>query len=129
MIELYNDVEKSPIDYAFEGQFVLKMYEYLRVCQVKRPVVEEFMISSTAKEITDIVTELEEYLEGGQDPLHKQLREAYGHIPKPQNRKIKTYLCGILEDAQQYSDDKRVDARRDQRIERFLNKPESWRMN
>ena len=106
MIELYNDVEKA-IDYAFEGQFVLKMYEYLRVCQVKRPVVEEFMISSTAREITDIVTELEEYLEGGQDPLHKQLREAYGHIPKPQARKIKTYLCGILEDARQYSDDKK----------------------
>lgn len=106
MNELYYDVEKA-IDHAFDGQFVLKMYDYLRVCKVKRPVVEEFMHSSTAKEITDLVNELKEYLEGGQDPLHKQLREAYGHIPKPQARKIKSYLSDILEDAQKYSDDKK----------------------
>ena len=75
MNELYYDVEKA-IDHAFDGQFVLKMYDYLRVCKVKRPVVEEFMHSSTAKEITDLVNELKEYLEGGQDPLVGELELA-----------------------------------------------------
>jgi hypothetical protein len=33
MNELYYDVEKA-IDYAFDGRFVLKMYDYLRVSDV-----------------------------------------------------------------------------------------------
>ena len=35
------------------------------------------------------------------------LREAYGHIPKPQARKIKQFLEGIIEDAERYSYDRR----------------------
>ena len=37
------------------------------------------------------------------DNDHKQLREGYGHIPKPQARKIKDYLYAILEDAWKYN--------------------------
>jgi hypothetical protein len=55
--QLYYDVDKA-IDYAFDGQFVLKMYDYLKVCKVKRPQVEEFIHSSTAVEIADLVNEL-----------------------------------------------------------------------
>jgi len=55
--ELYYDVDRA-IDYAFEGQFVLKFYDYLKVCDIKRPQVEEFIHSSTAVEITDLVNEL-----------------------------------------------------------------------
>ena len=36
MNEMYNDIEEGSIDYAFEGQFVLKMYDYLKVCKVLR---------------------------------------------------------------------------------------------
>ena len=104
--ELYYDVDRA-IDYAFEGQFVLKFYDYLKVRGTKRAEVEEFITSSTATELSDLVNELEEYLEGGQDYNHKLLREANGHIPKPQARKIKDYLYGILQDAWQYSLDKR----------------------
>ena len=39
--------------------------------------------------------------------MHKQLREGYGHIPKPQARKIKSLFEGIIEDARRYSDDRR----------------------
>ena len=63
--------------------------------------------SSTAKEIASLVIELGEYIKGGNDSDHKQLREAYHHIPKPQARKIRDYLACILEDAVQYSNDKR----------------------
>jgi hypothetical protein len=111
--EVYNDVEKA-IDYAFNGQFVLKFYDYLKVRGTKKVEVDEFIESTTAKEISSLVTDLDEYLEGGSDEVHKQLREGYGHIPKPQARKIKNYLYGILEDAQKYSHDKRPGRRKKQ---------------
>ena len=85
----------------------MKFYDYLRVIDAKRKDADEFIASSTSKEIKDLIIELDEYLKGGQDNEHKQLREAYGHIPKPQARKIKQFLEGILEDAERYSYDRR----------------------
>jgi len=111
--EVYNDVEKA-IDYAFNGQFVLKFYDYLKIRGTKKVEVDEFIESATANEISSLVTDLDEYLEGGSDEVHKQLREGYGHIPKPQARKIRNYLHGILEDAQKYSYDKRPGRRKKQ---------------
>jgi hypothetical protein len=111
--EVYNDVEKA-IDYAFNGQFVLKFYDYLKVRGTKKVEVDEFIKSTTANEINSLVMDLDDYLEGGTDEMHKQLREGYGHIPKPQARKIKNYLYGILEDASKYSHDKRPGRRKKQ---------------
>jgi hypothetical protein len=108
---LYYDVERA-IDYAFEGKFILDLYQYLKVNNAKRRQAEEFISSATANEISELVSELEGYLEGGQDSNHKQLREAYGHISKPQARKIKEYLHGILQDAWRYSHDKRPGRRK-----------------
>ena len=70
---------------------------------VKKKQIEEFIESSTADELSQQVLELEGYIKGGD----KTLKEAYGHIPKPKARKIKTYLYGILEDAWRYNLDKR----------------------
>ena len=109
--EVYFDVEKA-IDYAFQGQFVLKFYDYLKVRGTKRVEVEKFIESATATEITNLVMDLDEYLEGGSDEMHKQLREGYGHIPKPQARKIRNYLNNILEDALKYNYDKRPGRRK-----------------
>jgi len=111
--EVYSDVEKA-IDYAFNGQFVLKFYDYLKVKGVLRKEVEEFIESSTANEISNLVMDLDDYIEGGSDDIHKQLREGYGHIPKPQARKIRNYLYSILEDAWKYSHDKRPGRRKKQ---------------
>jgi len=111
--EMYFDVEKA-VDLAFNGQFVLKFYDYLKVIGAKKTQVEEFIESSTATSISELVMELDEYLEGGPDDLHKQLREAYGHIPKPQARKIRNYLYNILEDAWRYNHDKRRGRRKKQ---------------
>ena len=109
--EVYGDVEKA-IDYAFNGQFVLKFYDYLKIRGTRKFEVEEFIESSTANEISNLVMDLDDYLEGGSDEIHKQLREGYGHIPKPQARKIRNYLYGILEDAWKYSHDKRPGRRK-----------------
>ena len=111
--EVYYDVEKA-IDLSFKGQFVLKFYDYLKVRGTKRVEVEKFIESATASELNNLVDDLDEYLEGGSDEMHKQLREGYGHIPKPQARKIRNYLHGILEDASKYSHDKRPGRRKKQ---------------
>lgn len=109
--EVYYDVERA-IDLAFDGHFVLKFYDYLKVKGAKRIEIEEFIESKTASNISNLVMDLDEYLEGGTDNQHKQLREAYGHIPKPYARKIRNYLYNILEDAWRYSDDKRPGRRK-----------------
>ena len=73
--EVYEIVEQS-IDVAFEQQkFQLKFYDYLRVIDAKRKDADEFIASSTFKEIKGMILELNEYLKGGQDNEHKQLRE------------------------------------------------------
>jgi hypothetical protein len=106
LFDVYNDVEKA-IDLAFNGKFVLNFYDYLKINSAKRCQVESFIESNTANNINNIILDLDEYLEGGSDNNHKFLREAYGHIPKPQARKIRNYLYGILEDAWRYSNDRR----------------------
>ena len=109
--EVYNDVEKA-IDFAFQGKFVLKFYDYLKIRGTKKYEVEEFIESSTANELSNLVIDLDEYLEGGADNEHRQLREGYGHISKPQARKIRNYLYSILEDAWNYNHDKRPGRRK-----------------
>ena len=104
--EVYYVLEEA-LELAFQGKFVVKLYEYLQVRGVNKAEIDQFLRSSTAKELADEVVELDEYIKGGNDSSHKQLREAYHHIPKPQARKIRDYLACILEDAVRYSDDKR----------------------
>ena len=104
--EVYYILEES-LELAFKGQFVIKLYEYFQSRGVTKAEADQFLNSSTAHEIADVVKELTEYIKGGIDSDHKQLREAYHHIPKPQARKIRNYLACILEDAIRYSNDKR----------------------
>jgi|TARA_B100000902_G_scaffold66970_1_gene73269 hypothetical protein len=111
LIDIYDLVEHA-IDNAFEGQMNLKFYDYLKECKIKKHEIDSFNDSCTINEINCIVTDLEEYIKGGADNQHKQLREGYGHIPKPQARKIKDYLNGILKDAEKYSYDRRPGRRK-----------------
>ena len=101
------DLVEHAIEYAFEGKLTLKFYEFLKYRKTTKAEIDSFLRSSTAKELADEVVELKEYIRGGRDSNHQQLREAYGHIPKPQARKIMTYLGNILEDAVRYSHDRR----------------------
>ena len=106
------DMLEHAIEYAFEGKMQLKFYEFLKYRKTTRAEVDAFLQSSTAKELANEVVELQEYIKGGKDNLHQQLREAYGHISKPQARKIKAYLGGILEDAVRYSNDRKPGRRK-----------------
>ena len=109
--EIYGEVEKT-IDYAFNHKFFLNMYEFLKLKKARRIDAQEFGNSSTAKELRDIIKDLEDYIEGGSDEKHKQLREGYGHLGKPEARKIKNYLQGILDDAKRYGQERQSKKRR-----------------
>ena len=109
--EMYSIVETT-IDYAFKGKQMLNMYDYLKSNKATKKDVQEFIESSVAREIQLLIMDLEDYLEGGNDEQHKQLREGYGHLGKPEARKIKDYLLSILEDASKYEQEKRTGRRR-----------------
>ena len=113
LIDIYDLVEHA-IDNAFGGQMNLKFYDYLKDSKIKKHEVDAFIDSTTANEINDLTEELEEYIKGGADNDHKQLREGYGHIPKPQARKIRNYLESFLDDAERYSYDRRPGRRKKQ---------------
>ena len=107
------DMIEHAIDYAFfKGRMQLKFYEFIKYRKTTKAEVDSFIESSTAAELSQIVLQLEEYIKGGNDTNHKQLREGYGHIPKPQARKIRNYLYSILEDAWRYSRDRRPGRRK-----------------
>ena len=110
--ETVYDMIEHALELAFEGRMQLKFYKFLEYRKTKKVEVDAFLQSSTAKEISDQIIELQEYIKGGADNNHKQLREAYGHIPKPKARKIQAYLGRILEDAVRYSHDKRPGRRK-----------------
>mgnify|MGYP003637224997 FL=1 len=103
---------ETAIDYAFKDKFVLNMYLYAKSAQLTKKDMTQFIQSSTAAELSDLCLELDEYIKGGSDNEHKQIREGYGHIPKPRARKIRNYLYGILEDALRYERDKRPGRKR-----------------
>ena len=113
LIDICGLIEHA-IDNAFEGQMNLKFYDFLKESKIKKHEIDSFIESTTANELSELTMDLDEYIAGGSDSIHKQLREGYGHIPKPQARKIKNYLYGILEDAWRYSHDRRPGRRKKQ---------------
>ena len=112
--ETVYDMIEHALELAYQGKMQLKFYEFLKYRKTTKAEIDAFLQSSTSKELANEVLDLEEYIKGGADNDHKQLREAYHHIPKPQARKIKNYLSKILEDAVRYRHDKRPGRRKKQ---------------
>ena len=105
--DIYDLVERA-MEYAFEGKYLLNFYALLQGKKAFKREADEFLNSSTADELHQLIEELSGYIRGGD----LTLKEAYGHIPKPQARKIRTYLTKILDDALRYSYDKRPGRKR-----------------
>ena len=113
LIDIYDLIEHA-IDNAFRGQMNLKFYDYLKETKTKKHEVDAFITSTVTTELGSLILDLDEYIKGGNDSEHKQLREGYGHIPKPQARKIRNYLESFLNDAERYSNDRRPGRRKKQ---------------
>ena len=106
-MDIYIAVDKA-IDEVFQNdRYVLNLYQFAKGLKLKRRDMTEFIHSSTTKELSDLITELDSYIKGGRDREHEQLREAYGFIPKPKARKIRKYLYGMMEDALRYEHDRK----------------------
>ena len=86
------DLIEHAIDNAFDGQMNLKLYDFLKSSKVKKNEIDLFISSSTTNELGSLILDLDEYIKGGSDNEHKQLREGYGHIPKPQEERLETTL-------------------------------------
>ena len=112
--ETVYDMIEHALELSYQGKMQLKFYEFLKYRKTTKAEVYSFLNSSTANELANEVRDLQEYIKGGNENQHKQLREAYHHIPKPQARKIKNYLAKILEDAVRYRHDKRPGRRKKQ---------------
>ena len=108
------DLIEHAIDNAFDGQMNLKLYDFLKSSKVKKNEIDLFISSPTTNELGSLILDLDEYIKGGADDEHKQLREGYGHIPKPQARKIRNYLESFINDAERYSNDRRPGRRKKQ---------------
>ena len=121
-VDLFDLIEHVIDDVFLNSIYTFDMYRFLRSNQVKRPVVDEFVDSITAKNIQVSIDELNLYLEGGSDSDHKQIREAYGHLGKPTARKIRDYLNRILTDAWKYQNDKRPGRRKGSKNRKKLTK-------
>ena len=112
--ETVYDMIEHALELAYQGKMQLKFYEFLKYRKTTKIEIDSFLNSSTATELVNEVRDLQEYIKGGKDNQHQQLREAYGHIPKPQARKIMAYLGRIIEDAVRYRHDKRPGRRKKQ---------------
>ena len=100
--DIYDLVERA-MEYAFEGKYLLNFYALLEGKKAVKREVDEFITSSTAEELRQSIQELSGYIKGGDVVL----KEAYGHIPKPQARKIRDYLQQIVTDTEQYVEDRK----------------------
>ena len=109
--EMNNIIEES-VDFAFQGKFTFNMYDYLKSNKATKREVQDFVDSPTARNISLLIMDLEDYLEGGSDSAHKQVREGYGYLGKPEARKVKNYLESILQDAWKYEQEKKPGRRK-----------------
>ena len=100
--DIYELAERALDVAILEKRFLFKLYPLLTHSKATRKSTLEFLESTTAKAIEDTAHDLEEYIKGGKDSEHTQLREAYHFLSKPEARKIVKYLRGIIDDAKRY---------------------------
>ena len=112
LVDIYYIIE-SAVDNAFLKQNLnLNLYEYLKQNKYTKEDIDDLLESPCVNTLSSTSNELNEYIEGGSDNFHKQLREAYGYISKPAARKIKIYFDNIIADIIKYKESKGKRVRR-----------------
>jgi len=110
--DIYELAERALDVAIMEKRFLFKLYPLLEHSKATRKSTLEFLESSTCRAIDDTAHDLEEYIKGGKDSEHTQIREAYHFLTKPEARKIVKYLRGIIDDAKRYEWDHRPGRRK-----------------
>lgn len=104
--EIYDIIESAIDEAIFNQKFNLKLYDYLKSNKLTKDELNEILNSSSIYSVKTTSIDLTEYIEGGSDNNHKQLREAYGYLSKPIARKVVNYLDNIIEDVVKYKNQK-----------------------
>lgn len=95
IIDMLNNVID---DVILNRKFTFDFYHYLVDENVSKSDIELFNNSQFVKVIQFQIEEFEDFLKGG-NPF---LREAYPDHTKPEVRRMKDYLVGLIESAKQY---------------------------
>lgn len=111
-MDIENAVDVAIDEVFSHDRYVLNLYKAATSVRVTRQRMTEFLNSSVATEVRELIYQLDEYIKGGRDSEHEQLTEAYGNIPKPRARKIRSYMCSILEDAYRYEREQKSSSKR-----------------
>jgi len=106
LVDIYDIIEGAVDEAIVRQKFNLNLYDYLKQNKFTKDELDEILNSSSVNTIKDTSVDLAEYIEGGSDDIHKQLREAYGYLSKPLARKVKIYIDGIIEDVIKYKNTK-----------------------
>lgn len=106
--EILIDIVEQALDDAFKNRRTFKMREWLVSNKCTKRTATMFIESGCAANLSSTVEDLNLLIEGG----HPDVREAYPNLGKPEARKIKDYLYGILKDAWDYEKEKSTRRRR-----------------
>lgn len=90
-------------DVILHRKFTFNFYDFLCAEGISKKEIEEFNQSKFIGVIQSQVTEFDDFLKGG-DPY---LREAYSGYSKPEVRKMRNYIQGLIMDGLRYEETKR----------------------
>ena len=100
--ELYTIIDRAIDEAMLNGRFLFNMKTYLTSAKWTRKQTGELINSSSMGELNQVVSELSQYI-----ARDKYMSEAYSNVPKPQARKIRKYYETLINDAQEYYDNRR----------------------
>jgi len=100
IIDILNHVLE---DVIIKKKFTFNFYKYLSSEHISAKVMGEFNSCSFISTLKFQIEEFDDFLKGG----NSFLREAYPDHTKPEVRKIKEYLEGLIENGRQYEAAKR----------------------
>lgn len=90
-----------------ERKYNLNSYVYLRNSKIKRLDAQRILRSPVIRELTGTILDINLSFKNGKEPEVLYAREAYGHIPRPEARKIVSYYENIIDGIKRYIAEKK----------------------
>lgn len=90
-----------------EKNYKLDTYKYLNNNKVKRLDAQRILRSSVVQEISSTILDINLSLKSGNQEDIIYAKEAYGHLSKPEARKLLNYYDGIIDGIKRYINEKK----------------------